>query len=268
MKLYSIGQVSSMIDIPVKTIRYYESIGLCTPSQTDENSNYRYYSIDDIFRLDLIRALGRQLGVPLKTIKEYFERSGDPDRLTEYLQQQEREIDAEIEELRQRKQFLSKKIRAISERKDRRLLVPTPVECGERVLSVRREVIHSVDEAMLLTRRVATLYDPDTEAPMYMIRDVTEEQFEDFDGIQVLVGIGGDQTEHGLSLYKLEAGKYLRIVYQNREEQRRKAMDLLRAFMREHGLTRTGPMINSGSVIDSSSPSSADYCLTTEFRVE
>ena len=43
MKLYSIGQVSSMIDIPVKTIRYYESIGLCTPSQTDENSNYRYY---------------------------------------------------------------------------------------------------------------------------------------------------------------------------------------------------------------------------------
>ena len=69
MKLYSIGQVSSMIDIPVKTIRYYESIGLCTPSQTDENSNYRYYSIDDIFRLDLIRSLGRQLGVPLKTIK-------------------------------------------------------------------------------------------------------------------------------------------------------------------------------------------------------
>ena len=207
MKLYSIGQVSSMIDIPVKTIRYYESIGLCTPSQTDENSNYRYYSIDDIFRLDLIRALGRQLGVPLKTIKEYFERSGDPDRLTEYLQQQEQEIDAEIEELRQRKQFLSKKIRAISGRKDRLILVPTSVECGERVLSVRREVIHSVDEAMLLTRRVATLYDPDTEAPMYMIRDVTEEQFEDFNGIPVLVGIGGDQTEHGLSLYKLEAGK-------------------------------------------------------------
>ena len=155
-----------MIDIPVKTIRYYESIGLCTPSQTDENSNYRYYSIDDIFRLDLIRSLGRQLGVPLKTIKEYFERSGDPDRLTEYLQQQEQEIDAEIEELRQRKQFLSKKIRAISGRKDRLLLVPTPVECGERVLSVRREVIHSVDEAMLLTRHVATLYDPDTEAPL------------------------------------------------------------------------------------------------------
>ncbi len=268
MKLYSIGQVSSMIDIPVKTIRYYESIGLCKPSQTDENSNYRYYSIDDIFRLDLIRSLGRQLGVPLKTIKEYFDQSEDPDRLTDYLRQQEKEIDAEIEELRQRKSFVSKKIRAISERKDRQLLIPTLVECGKRELSVHREIIHSVDEAMLLTRRIATLYDLDTEAPMYMIRDVREAQFEDFDGIPVLVGIGGNQTEHGLSLYTLEAGKYLRIVYQNQKEQRRKAMDLLRAYMREHGLTCIGPMINSGSVIDSSSPSSSDYCLTTEFMVE
>ena len=268
MKLYSIGQVSAMIDIPVKTIRYYESIGLCKPSQTDENSNYRYYSIDDIFRLDLIRSLGRQLGMPLKTIKEYFEQSEDQDQLTHYLRQQEQEIDAEIEELRQRKSFVSKKIRAISENKDRQLLVPAIVECGIRELSVRKETIHSVDEAMLYTRRIATLYDLDAEAPMYVIRDVTEERFEDFDGIQVLVGIGGDQTEHGLSLYTLEAGKYLRIVYQNQEEQRRKAMGLLRACLREHGLSRVGPMITSGTVIDSFSTSSSDYCLTTEFRVE
>ena len=82
-----------------------------------------------------------------------------------------------------------------------------------------------------------------------------------------MIGINGNQTEHGLSLYTLEAGKYLRIVYRNRKEQRREAMDLLRAYMREHGLTCTGPMINSGSVIDSSSPSSSDYCLTTEFKV-
>ena len=267
MKLYSIGQVSSMIDIPVKTIRYYESIGLCKPSQTDGKSNYRYYSIDDIFRLDLIRSLGRQLGLPLKTIKEYFDESEDPDRLMQYLRELEQEIDTEIEELHNRRNFVSKKIHAICENKDRQLLIPTLVECGERELSVRKVVIHSVDEAMLQTRRIATLYDLNAEAPMYMIRDVKEKEFEDFEGVEVLIGINGNQTEHGLSLYTLEAGKYLRIVYRNRKEQRREAMDLLRAYMREHGLTCTGPMINSGSVIDSSSPSSSDYCLTTEFKV-
>ena len=107
MKLYSIGQVSSMIDIPVKTIRYYESIGLCKPSQTDGKSNYRYYSIDDIFRLDLIRSLGRQLGLPLKTIKEYFDESEDPDRLMQYLRELEQEIDTEIEKLHNKRNFVS-----------------------------------------------------------------------------------------------------------------------------------------------------------------
>ena len=257
-----------MIDIPVKTIRYYESIGLCTPSQTDENSSYRYYSIDDIFRLDLIRLLGRQLGLPLKTIREYFDQSADLDQLTAYLQQQELEIDAEIEDLRLRRSFVSKKIQDIRDSKNRPLLIPTLVECERRELSVRREMIHSVEEAMLLTRRTATLYAPEVENTMYMIRDVIEDRYEDFDGIQVLVGIGGNLTEHGLSLYTLEAGKYLRIMYRNQQEQRQQAIDRLRRFMQENGLVRIGPMINSGSVIDSSSPSSSDYCLTTEFMVK
>ena len=257
-----------MIDIPVKTIRYYESIGLCTPSQTDENSSYRYYSIDDIFRLDLIRLLGRQLGLPLKTIREYFDQSADLDQLTAYLQQQELEIDAEIEDLRLRRSFVSKKIQDIRDSKNRPLLIPTLVECERRELSVRREMIHSVEEAMLLTRRTATLYAPEVENTMYMIRDVVEDRYEDFDGIQVLVGIGGNLTEHGLSLYTLEAGKYLRIMYRNQQEQRQQAIDRLRCFMQEKGLVRIGPMINSGSVIDSSSPSSSDYCLTTEFMVK
>ena len=87
MKLYSIGQASAMIDVPVRTIRYYERIGLCSPTQIDEDSGYRYYSIDDIFRLDLIRSLGRQLGMPLKTIEEYLSKSGSPEVLEEYLQQ-------------------------------------------------------------------------------------------------------------------------------------------------------------------------------------
>ena len=257
-----------MIDIPVKTIRYYESIGLCTPSQTDENSNYRYYSIDDIFRLDLIRLLGRQLGLPLRTIKEYFDQSADLDQLTTYLRQQEQEIDAEIEDLRLRRSFVSKKIQDIRNSKDRTLLIPTLVECERRELSVRREMIHSVEEAMLLTRRNLTLYAPEVENIMYMIRDLVEDHYEDFDGIQVLVGIGGDLSEHGLSLYSLEAGKYLRIMYRNQAEERQQAMDRLRHFMQENDLVRIGPMINSGSVIDVSSPSSSDYCLTTEFMVK
>ena len=257
-----------MIDIPVKTIRYYESIGLCTPSQTDENSNYRYYSIDDIFRLDLIRSLARQLGMPLKTVKEYLSQSKDVDQLAAYLHDQELEIDAEIEELRLRKKFLSKKIQVIQEGKKRPMMTPILLDCETRELSVRRELIHSVEEAMLVTRRITTLYDPNAENTMYMIRDVAEDRYEDLDGIQVFVGVNGNLFEAGLSLYTLEGGKYLRIMYLNQPEQRHEAMNLLRRFMLKYDLCRIGPIVNSGSVIELYSASSSDYCLTMEFMVK
>ena len=99
MQLYSIGQASSLIGLPIGTIRYYDSIGLCSPSYTDENSGYRYYSIDDIFRLDFIRTLGPQLGMPLKTIQQYIEDSNEPGALIEYLSKQEQELDSQIREL-------------------------------------------------------------------------------------------------------------------------------------------------------------------------
>lgn len=102
-----------MIDVPIRTIRYYERIGVCTPSLTDEASGYRYYSIDDIFRLDLIRCLGRQLGMPVKTIEEYSRESDNPVTMEKYLTRQAKEIDAQIQELNQRKQFLSAKLEAI-----------------------------------------------------------------------------------------------------------------------------------------------------------
>ena len=132
MKLYSIGQASAMIDVPIRTIRYYESIGLCSPSVTDESSGYRYYSIDDIFRLDLIRCLGRQLGMPLKTIEDYLKESGSPETLEKYLIEQEKDIDSQIAALQLRKDFLSARLEALHKRRETPPLTPRLVHRERR----------------------------------------------------------------------------------------------------------------------------------------
>ncbi len=55
-KLHSIGEVSRISGVPVKTIRYYADIGLLPPAEVSE-SKYRFYTAEEIWRLGLIRTL-------------------------------------------------------------------------------------------------------------------------------------------------------------------------------------------------------------------
>ena len=66
MDLQSIGQVSKQFNISVRTLRYYEEIGLITAIKKDDSA-YRLYDEDSIIRLRQIVIL-RKLKIPLKQI--------------------------------------------------------------------------------------------------------------------------------------------------------------------------------------------------------
>ena len=67
-----IGEFSQMMQVTVKTLRHYEQKGLLLPCEVDEWTGYRYYSIDQMQRLNTIRQLQR-LGFSLDEIKELYE---------------------------------------------------------------------------------------------------------------------------------------------------------------------------------------------------
>ena len=67
-----IGEFSRLMQVTVKTLRHYEQKGLLLPDEVDEWTGYRYYSIDQMQRLQAIRDLQR-LGFSLDEIKELFE---------------------------------------------------------------------------------------------------------------------------------------------------------------------------------------------------
>lgn len=66
---YCIGELSSLCNIPQKTLRYYDEIGLFTPDYRDDSTHYRYYSKPQIVNLMIIKTL-KQMGFPLKDIKQ------------------------------------------------------------------------------------------------------------------------------------------------------------------------------------------------------
>lgn len=66
-ELISIGELSSIIGISIRTIRYYEEVGILNPAKTTE-SNYRYYGHKEIEILEIIVFL-KKLGFSLQEIK-------------------------------------------------------------------------------------------------------------------------------------------------------------------------------------------------------
>lgn len=64
---YTIGQLTEQTAVPASTLRYYERIGLLTPSRRSR-SNYRLYSEDDLSRLSFIK-LAQTTGFTLDDIR-------------------------------------------------------------------------------------------------------------------------------------------------------------------------------------------------------
>lgn len=52
--LYKIGEFSKIVNLPIKTLRYYDEYGLLEPSYVDEFNGYRYYNEANISECKLI----------------------------------------------------------------------------------------------------------------------------------------------------------------------------------------------------------------------
>ena len=68
--MLKIGDFSKLSQVPVKTLRYYDEIGLLKPVQVDRFTSYRYYSFEQLRRLNRILAL-KDLGLSLEQIEQF-----------------------------------------------------------------------------------------------------------------------------------------------------------------------------------------------------
>lgn len=68
----SIGKVSKLKNISIKSLRYYDRIGILKPAFVNSQTNYRYYTKEQLYLLDAI-TLCIKLGIPLKDLNGYVE---------------------------------------------------------------------------------------------------------------------------------------------------------------------------------------------------
>ena len=73
MKKYAIAEIAKFAGVTLRTLRYYDKIGLLTPSSRSD-AGYRLYSAEDLERLQQILFF-RELDFPLSKVSEIL---GDP----------------------------------------------------------------------------------------------------------------------------------------------------------------------------------------------
>ena len=93
-KYFTVGEAAKAAHTTSETLRHYDRIGLVKPSKKDEWTNYRYYTEQDIVRLNTVRALQR-MDLPLQEIKKVLEYD-DLEKIVDFLAQAEKKADEKI----------------------------------------------------------------------------------------------------------------------------------------------------------------------------
>lgn len=93
-KYFSVGEAAKIVHTTSETLRHYDRIGLVKPSKKDEWTNYRYYTEQDIVRLNTVRAL-QLMDLPLQEIKKVLEYD-DLEKIVDFLAQAEKKADEKI----------------------------------------------------------------------------------------------------------------------------------------------------------------------------
>ncbi len=93
-KYFSVGEAAKAVHTTSETLRHYDRIGLVKPSKKDEWTNYRYYTEQDIIRLNTVRAL-QLMDLSLQEIKKVLEYD-DLEKIIDFLAQAEKKADEKM----------------------------------------------------------------------------------------------------------------------------------------------------------------------------
>ena len=93
-EFFQIGEAAEIANTTSETLRHYDRIGLVRPSRKDKWTNYRYYTKQDIVRINTVRAL-QVMDLSLDEIRKVLAYD-DLGKIVEFLSRAEKKADEKI----------------------------------------------------------------------------------------------------------------------------------------------------------------------------
>ncbi len=261
-KYFRIGEISKLYHIGADSLRYYEALGIIHPQRSE--SGYRLYSVEDIWRLNVIREL-RQLGFSMERIGRYLENHTVATTVA-LLEEEETILQEKLEQLQRVRKNVEKRKTLLQSARHRTLETITAVEHGPRRCYVLPEGYNDEHEMDVLIQRLLNI----DQEHFYVIGSnqigtiINREEAKRTGKLRYqavfLMDEHGDQT--------LPSGTYLSVSYQGRYEQSALWAQRLLDYAAAHGLHPTGELLEVLWIDIHTSEDVAEHITELQIRVK
>ena len=112
--MFKIGDFSKLAQVSVKTLRYYAQLGLLVPVWVDRFSGYRYYSLEQLPRVNRILAL-KDLGFSLEQIQQMLRDDLAASELRGMLRLKQAELERQLQDEQMRLKRIQARMRQIDQ---------------------------------------------------------------------------------------------------------------------------------------------------------
>lgn len=110
--MFKIGTFSQVTSVTIKALRYYDRVGLLKLAEVDRFTGYRYYTVDQIDRLNRILAL-KDLGLSLDEVRQVLCENPSAEELRGMLRLKQAQLRQTISEEQARLERVEARLRQI-----------------------------------------------------------------------------------------------------------------------------------------------------------
>lgn len=245
--MVKIGYFSRLSQVPVKTLRYYDQIGLLKPAYVDDFTGYRYYKIGQLSRLNRILAL-KDLGLSLEQIGRILTNNLSADELRGMLILRQSQLQEEVKAVEEMLARVEARLKIIEmENKmsnydvviksiepmlvaSRRITIPTNDQVPEYIGPAYDEVVGFIN-----------LQNAEINGPCLALWHSSPDTLvnEDVEAIFPIAAAVPDNDR--VKVYELEGGEVAAVIHQGDFEQFTQGHAHLKKWLEANGFRLNGP---------------------------
>jgi DNA-binding transcriptional MerR regulator len=240
--MLKIGDFSTLSQVSIKTLRYYDQTGLLSPAHIDSTNGYRYYSAAQLSRLHRILAL-KDFGFTLEQIAKALDEGVTAGQMHGMLLLRQAEQQKRVEEELDRLSRLKSRIRLIEQENHMAYDVVIKSVPAQWIASVR-EIIPAYNAVGSLYGRVSAGLGPSMSACQFGVALWHDPEFKD-SNVDAEAGFYLKQqmpAADGVLVHELPETTMASTIHNGSYQRLPEAYDSLLRWVADNGYQVAGPI--------------------------
>jgi predicted transcriptional regulator YdeE len=156
--MLKIGDFSKITQVSIKTLRYYDKLGLLKPTWINRYTGHRFYQVGQIARLNRILVM-KELGFTLEQIHQFLHENQSTEELRGLLKMKKAELEHQLQLEQERLQFIKNRLEqldeAVDEPKNSEVLLHDLTDAHKEIIIMEPKIV-AKDAFTIVGQKVVT----------------------------------------------------------------------------------------------------------------